>query len=137
MYYNFINIPPTVLFKVQCLIVQQMSPLVTVSGHWSLFEFSQQRHDMLMNDDDITWHIITYSKISNDSALFCLLYERIQNTYCLLCLTRLFNYNFWVKNIFQVLLKISRHFLANIFPEKLHYYVWQSLAVNKQQPKLN
>jgi len=48
MNHNFINITPTVLFKLQCLIVQQMAPLVTVSTHW--FEFSQQRHDM-MNDD--------------------------------------------------------------------------------------
>jgi len=40
MYHNFINITPTVLFKLQCLIVQQMAPLVTVSAHWSLFEFS-------------------------------------------------------------------------------------------------
>jgi len=47
MYLNFINITPTVLFKLQCLIVQQMAPLATVSAHWSLFEFSQQRtrHD--------------------------------------------------------------------------------------------
>jgi len=30
MYHNFINITPTVLFKLQCLIVQQMEPLVTV-----------------------------------------------------------------------------------------------------------
>jgi len=54
MYYDFINITPTVLFKLQCLIVQLMAPLVTVSSHWSLLEFSQQRHNMMMNDDDIT-----------------------------------------------------------------------------------
>jgi len=54
MYHNFINITPTVLFKLECLIVQQMAPLVTISAHWSLFEFSQLRHDMMMNDDDIT-----------------------------------------------------------------------------------
>jgi len=54
MYHNFINITPTVLFKLQCLIVQQMAPLANVSAHWSLFEFSQQRHDMIMNDGDIT-----------------------------------------------------------------------------------
>jgi len=28
-----------------------MAPLVAVSAHWSLFEFSQQGHDMMMNDD--------------------------------------------------------------------------------------
>jgi len=72
MYHNFTNITPTVLFKLQCLIVQQMAPLVTVSAHWSLFEFSQQRHNMMMNDD-ITRKIITYSKISNACALFCLI----------------------------------------------------------------
>jgi len=71
MYHNFINITPTVLFKPQCLIVQQMAPLVTVNAHWSLFEFSQQRHDILMNDDNITRQIITYSKIYNACALFC------------------------------------------------------------------
>jgi len=54
MYHNFINITAIVLFKLQNLIVQQMAPLVTVSTHWSLFEFSQQRHDMMVNDDDIT-----------------------------------------------------------------------------------
>jgi len=54
MYRNFINITPTVLCKLQCLIVQQMVPLVTVSAHWSLFKFSQQRHDIMMNDYDIT-----------------------------------------------------------------------------------
>jgi len=54
MYHNFINITPTVLFKLQCLIVQQRAPLVTVSAHSSLLEFSQQRHDTMMNDDDIT-----------------------------------------------------------------------------------
>jgi len=54
MYHNFINITPTVLFKLQCLIVQQMAPFVTVSAHWLWFEFSQQRHYMMMNDDDIT-----------------------------------------------------------------------------------
>jgi len=53
MYQHFINNTPTVLFKLQCLIVQQMAPRVTVSAHWSLFEFSQLRHDMMMNDDDI------------------------------------------------------------------------------------
>jgi len=30
------------------LIVQQTAPLATVSAHWSLYEFSQQRHDMMM-----------------------------------------------------------------------------------------
>jgi len=30
MYHNFINITPTVLFKLQCLILKQMAPLVTV-----------------------------------------------------------------------------------------------------------
>jgi len=70
MYHNFINITPTFLFKIQCLIVQQMAPNVTVSAHWSLFEFSQQRHDIMMNDDDIARQIITYSKISNACALF-------------------------------------------------------------------
>jgi len=54
MYHNFINITPTVLFNLQFLVVQQLAPLVAVSAHWSLFEFSQQRHDMMMNDDDIT-----------------------------------------------------------------------------------
>jgi len=54
MYHNIINITPTVFFKLQCLIVQQMALLVTVSAHWSLFEISQQRHDMMMNDDDFT-----------------------------------------------------------------------------------
>jgi len=48
------KITPTVLFKLQCLIFQQMAPLVTISARWSLFEFSQQTHDMMMNDDDIT-----------------------------------------------------------------------------------
>jgi len=52
MYQNLINITPTVLFKLHCLIAQQMAPLVTVSSHWSLFEFSQQRHDMMIDDDE-------------------------------------------------------------------------------------
>jgi len=33
-----------------------MAPFITFSAHWSLFEFSQQRHGMLMNDDDIILH---------------------------------------------------------------------------------
>jgi len=33
MYHTFINITPTVLFKLQCFIVLQMAPLVTVSAH--------------------------------------------------------------------------------------------------------
>jgi len=31
-----------------------MASLVTVSAHWSLFKFSELRHEMMMNDDDIT-----------------------------------------------------------------------------------
>jgi len=53
MYHNFKSITPSVLFKLQRLIAQQLAPHVTVCAHWSLFEFSQQRRDMMMNDDDI------------------------------------------------------------------------------------
>jgi len=72
MHHNFINIAPTVLFKLQGLKVQQMAPLV--SAHWSLFEFSQQRHDMMMNDDDITRQIITYLTIMILLCFFLILY---------------------------------------------------------------
>jgi len=114
MYHNFINITPTVLFKLQRLIVQQMSPLVTVSTHWSLFEFSQQIHDMMMNDNDNTWQIITYSKISNAfCALFCFNIVYYMNAYIIpavCCAWQDWNYNLWVKHIFPVLLKISGKF---------------------------
>jgi len=35
------------------LSTKQTNKLVTVSAHW-LSQFSQQRHDMMMIDDDIT-----------------------------------------------------------------------------------
>jgi len=53
---------------------------------------SHSRHDMMMNNNDITLQIITYLKKSNACALFCfnIVYymNKIQNTCCLLCLTR-------------------------------------------------
>jgi len=73
-----------------------MAPLVTVSAHWSLFEFSQQRHDMMMNDDDITWPTVTYSKISNACALFCVNIVYYMNVYKITpvcCASQDWNYN--------------------------------------------
>jgi len=116
MYHNFINITPTVLFKLQCLIVQQISPLVTVSSHGSLFEFSQQIHVMMMNDVDITWQFITYSKISN--ALFCFKIVYFMNVYKIppvSCAWLDWNYKLWVKHIFPVYRKFPENFLRNIF----------------------
>jgi len=58
-----------------------MAPLDAVSAHWSLFEFSQQIHDRMMNNDEITLQIITYSKISNACALFCFNIAYYRNIY--------------------------------------------------------
>jgi len=82
-----------------------MAPRVTVSADWSLFEFSQQTHDMKMIDDDITWQIITYSKISNACAVFCFNIVYYMNVYkipaAVGCAWQDWNYNLWVKYIFQ------------------------------------
>jgi len=144
MYHNFINITPTVLFKLQCLIVQQMTPLVTVSVHWSLFELSQLRHGMMMNDYDITWQIITYSKISNACASFCFNIEYYMNI-CKIpdvcCASEDWNYNLWVKHIFPVLRKISGIFLCGkYFSGKLtsigHLNAMQTVIDNYHAPHI-
>jgi len=107
-----------------------MTPRVTVSTHWSQFEFSQQRHDMMMNDDDITWQIITYSlylmknkaqkqnKTKHMQALFCLnivYYINVYKISAVCCAWKDWNYYLRVKHVIPVLRKFSGNISGKYF----------------------
>jgi len=75
-----------------------------------------------MNDDEITWQIITYSKISNACALFCFNIVYYMNIYKIpdaYCAWQDWSYNLWVKHIFPVLRKISWKCSGKYFSGKL------------------